>query len=473
MKSSDQDRAERGNPGTSKAALLWLLGFSVVILVVGICLPRPRNRSEAAAPRAAAVDPLRFDHPPPIPSPRHSELAAAAAAKTPEEIVAAKLARFARSRRQLAYALARRYHVQVPDDVNRFFVAVESGNWDESQACFKALNGGDASASQGGGRPPGVNDLWSAIIDAYGVAEQVHLWPAQALLDYGNGILDSLRPGMVYVGGTDNGRWIPELLNDTSDGEQHIVVTQNGLADAKYLDYLDQLYGGRLSTLTPDDAQHAFQAYVADAQQRLQHDQQFPDEPKQVLPGENISSSGGKIQVSGQVAVMQINERLLQTLMQKNPDLSFGIEESFPLKGTYADAVPLGPLMQLGVPDAPAAFTPDVAAQTLDYWQNTAQDILADPQAAASESALRSYSHDINAAANLLAAHNYTDQAEQTYRLATQLWPGNPEPIDGLAGILARTGRANEARQLLDNFARTYPQQQSALPSVWSATTGQ
>jgi hypothetical protein len=29
---------------------------------------------------------------------------------------------------------------------------------------------------------------------------------------------------MVYVGGTDNGRWIPELLNDTNDGERHIIV---------------------------------------------------------------------------------------------------------------------------------------------------------------------------------------------------------------------------------------------------------
>src|SRR5260221_5349734 len=48
--------------------------------------------------------------------------------------------------------------------------------------------------------------------------------------------------GMVYVGGTDNGRWIPELLNDTSDGERHIVVTQNGLADGGYMDWLSLLY---------------------------------------------------------------------------------------------------------------------------------------------------------------------------------------------------------------------------------------
>jgi hypothetical protein len=38
----------------------------------------------------------------------------------------------------------------------------------------------------------------------------------------------------------------------------------------------------------------------------------------------------GKVQVSGQASVMAINDMLLQTLMQKNPGLSFAIQESFP-----------------------------------------------------------------------------------------------------------------------------------------------
>src|SRR5258708_24351415 len=88
---------------------------------------------------------------------------------------------------------------------------------------------------------PELDPYWSAVLDAYGVAEQAHLWPAKQLLDYGNAILDSLRPGMVYVGGTDNGRWIPELLNDTSSGEQHIIITQNALADGSYAEYIATL----------------------------------------------------------------------------------------------------------------------------------------------------------------------------------------------------------------------------------------
>jgi len=125
--------------------------------------------------------------------------------------------------------------------------------------------------------------------------------------------------------------------------------------------------------LTEEDSRQAFKDYLTDAQKRLEHDQQFPDEPKQVRPGEDIRVTDGKVQVSGQIAVMSINEKLLQALMEKNPNLSFAIQESFPLKGTYADALPLGPLMELRAQDGQNTFTPERAAQSLSYWRNMAQ----------------------------------------------------------------------------------------------------
>src|SRR5439155_3634116 len=260
----------------------------------------------------------------------------AAPAATAQAIVASKLARFGKSRRDLADALGRRHGVEVPDAVKPFFDAVESGNWDDIEARLKVINGGDSSAGHAAGRLPAVECLWPAIIDAYGAAEEAHLWPAQKLLDYGNAILESLRPGMVYVGGTDPGRWIPELLNDTSEGEHHIGLTQNGLADGAYLDYLSLLYGNRMATLTSEDSGRIFEEYIADAQKRLEHDQQFPDEPKQVRTDEDIRITEGHLALSG-MAVMDINGRLLEALMQKNPGLSFALQESQPLKSTYAE----------------------------------------------------------------------------------------------------------------------------------------
>ncbi|MBI5384555.1 MAG: tetratricopeptide repeat protein [Verrucomicrobia bacterium] len=361
--------------------------------------------------------------------------------------------------------MAQRHGVEVPGEVERFFDAVESGNWDAIDAQFKIL-AKRSGQFEGSGHSPELDPFWSAVLDAYGVAEQVHLWPAQQLLDYGNAVLGSLRPGMVYVGGTDNGRWIPELLNDTSDGERHVIVTQNALADARYLEYLRLQYDDRLATLSPEDSQRAFEEYAADAEKRLKHDQEHPDEPKQVRPGENIRVVDGKAQVSGIVSVMGINERLLQALLAKNPHLSFALQESFPLQGTYAGALPLGPLMELGAPDGQNAFTAERATQSLDYWRSRAQQVLSEPEAVGSPAALESYSHDAVAAANLLAAHNFTAEAEQAYRIATQLWPGSPESAGGLADLLARSGRENEARQFLDDFTRRHPDERKELERV-------
>ena len=53
---------------------------------------------------------------------------------------------------------------------------------------------------------------------------------------------------------------------------------------------------------------------------------------------------GERFNVSGQVAVMAINEQLLQTLLQKNPNATFALEETFPLKSLYASATNLGPI---------------------------------------------------------------------------------------------------------------------------------
>ncbi len=223
-----------------------------------------------------------------------------APALTAEEIVAGKLQQFTRSRRELAREMARRKGVAVPDDVERFFDALASGNWEEIDRQWKVLakksrQYDDSTEADS----PKLDPVWNAVLDAYGVAEQVHEWPAQKLLDYGNAILDSLRPGMVYVGGTDYGRWVPTLLNETSGGEPHIIVTQNALADGRYVEYMNTLYGDRFAALTEEDSQRAFREYVTDAQRRLEHDLQFPDEPKQLRFGEEVKMVDGKAQVGG------------------------------------------------------------------------------------------------------------------------------------------------------------------------------
>src|SRR3989442_2777881 len=121
--------------------------------------------------------------------------------------------------------------------------------------------------------------------------------------------------------------------------------------------------------------------------------------------------------------------------------------------------------MDLRVRDDKNVFTAERAAQPLDYGRNATQQLLSDTEAAGSPDAFKTYSHMAAAQANLLADHNYNGEAEQAYRLAGQVWPGNPEAASGLAEILARAGRAEDARGVLADCVRNNPDQRPAMES--------
>jgi hypothetical protein len=261
-------------------------------------------------------------------------------AKSPEEVVHDKLTSFVAKRRDLIHHMAEILKVNLPPEVDRFFDAAQDGRWEEQRAMFEALRAQRADH-------PELNALWGAISESYGVSEAVHDWSAPALLGYGEAILGSLKPGSVYLGGTDAGRFIPTLLNETSGGERFVVLTQNALADNSYTDYVRFLYAEGINNLEPADADRAFADYIADARKRFEHDRDFPNEPKQLRPGEDVQVEANRIQVSGQIAVMSINEKLTKALMEKNPQLSFALEESFPFQSMYGTASPLGPILEL------------------------------------------------------------------------------------------------------------------------------
>lgn len=431
------------------------------VLCSGWLLFRRGHDRQAGRPSVPVTHPN--SSPPGGPGKKGLAFARAAAGAAPsqnaaEEIVSRKLRQFGQSRRELALRLAARRKIEAPSEVSRFFDAVEKGDWQEISDSFEELNRArKGEGKAGSASAQDVLSLWGPILETFGVAEAAHSWPAAQLLAYGNSVLDSLRSGMVYVGGTDSGRFIPTLLNETSDSERHVLLTQNGLADATYADYVRFQYSDRFQMFTGEESQRAFQEYLEDAQKRLAHDEKFPNEPKQLLPGEVVNVQDGKVQVSGQAAVMSINEKLLHIILKKNPDLGFGLEESIPLKSTYPDAVPLGPIMELRASDDAGAFSSESASSLVEYWRNTSARLLADPDAAHSEEVLKTYGHMADSQANLLLAHDAVDAAEQTYRLAAGLWPGDPEAANGLSAVLARSGRAEEGRKLLEDFNRKYP----------------
>jgi hypothetical protein len=460
-----------------------IVGGSLVVFFIALLLPRAKPLPESSRPTRPGLSgddfsgqarPGRRDL-----SRLHSGGAEALPAESAEQIVARRAAQFARSRREVLHGIAGKLNIGVPADVEQFFAAAEAGDWERLQALFRKM----VAERRVQPHPPELDQLWAPVLATFNALEEAHLWPAKEYLDYGNAILDSLKPGMVYVGGTDPGRGIPELLSETSESEKHVVITQNGLADNTYMDYLRFIYGDRLNLPAPEQVQSAYEGYVADYQRRLAHDQQFPDEPKQVLPGERVGSDGGggctavikqgdqSIQVSGQVSCMMINERILQMILQANPDSPFGLEESFPLKSTYAEAAPLGPIMELRAADGQNALSPDSASQTLAYWQDRVQQLLADPAAADSPDWLRAYSKLTDAQANLFATHGLNAQAEQAFRLSLQICPYATDAVFGYVDLLAGQNRAEDALAVAQSAAKADPSSQ-ALQDLLSRLQG-
>jgi tetratricopeptide (TPR) repeat protein len=92
-------------------------------------------------------------------------------------------------------------------------------------------------------------------------------------------------------------------------------------------------------TASQQDSERCFNEYITDVQRRLQL--------KQVRPGEDVRIENGRVQVSGQVAVMAINGLLTKVIFDANPENDFFVEESFPLEWMYPHLTPFGVIMKI------------------------------------------------------------------------------------------------------------------------------
>ena len=383
--------------------------------------------------------------------------------RTAEQIVADKLIAFGASRREIVDAMSRHYGEPIPEEVLRFFDAVAAGNWPEIERLFESMAKRSGQYNQSGPPDPALNHFWPAVLETFGVAEQAHDIPAAELLQFGEDVLGAVPPGAVYIGGTDSGRFIPTLLAETSSGERPIVLTQNAFADSRYLEYIQFLYGNRLDLPTPADSERVIAEYKADARKRLDHDEQFPDEPRQVRHLETIKLTGENIDVSGPTAVMDVNERFLKLILERNPDYAFALQESFPLKGTYAEATPAGPIMELCARDPSEPLTADAANAVLDYWRNYNHPPSDAGGAPPSEETLKNYSHMAAAQANLLAHQGHPATAEQIYKTSFQIYPRNIDTLLNYRRLLLDQQREAEAARLLQTFRTQHPDLESEL----------
>lgn len=282
------------------------------------------------------------------------------------------LKRFVATQEAQARALAKSDGVTLPPEFASFFQAAGQGDWHAATNRFGQMSKRVQADRLLGGA------WWWAAMDFEGVLEVFP--PAdQYAVAFGRDIIQSVPDGGIYFGGTDPGRFaVTALVESHADGTPFFVLSQNALADAAYLKYLRSMYDGKIYTPTDADLHESLQAYTANVQRRLAHDQQFPKEPKQIRPGEDVRlDAKGQIELRSQMNVIGVRELLTKTVFDKNPDRQFYVEESFPLDWMYPHLEPHGLIMKIN--RQPLVFLPEAAvSQDREYWIKQVAPLIGD-----------------------------------------------------------------------------------------------
>ena len=255
-----------------------------------------------------------------------------------------------------------------------FFAKTQKGDWLAISNAFMELRN-HAGQYEHSGKTKIDERLhgtaWQAAMEIWGVFDAFGEGDEKYSAAFGNDIIASIPPGSVYFGGTDPGRFIiTGLQKSHENADPFFTLTQNALADDSYLDYLRAMYGDKIHVPTTNDSQKCFQDYMEDAQKRLQN--------HQLMPGENVrQGANGQIQVSGQIAVMQINGLLAKIIFDKNPDHEFYIEESFPFDWMYPHLEPHGLIFKINRQPLPG-LSGEIVEQNHDYWRSLVRPMIGD-----------------------------------------------------------------------------------------------
>lgn len=399
---------------------------------------------------------------------------------------------FAAAKEEHARDLAQKLKLEVSPDLWAFFKAAKAGDWTKADRLWQdlRLRSGQYERPKGGPEPkldPKVRTpVWQTALETDLALEAFAKGEPKYAFAFGRGIIASIPAGSIYFGGTDPGRGlVTALCKSHALADPFFTLTQNALADGTYLEYLRATYGDRIYIPSGEDSQRAFSDYLANAQRRLEHDRKFPNEPKQIKPGEDVRIVDNRVQVSGQVAVMAINGLLTQRIFDQNPDREFYVEESFPLDWMYPHLSPHGLILKVNrepletlpeeVVKRDQQFWADQLRQTLGDWLREDTPVQAvcdfaerafakkdvagftgDPKFIASEYASKTWSKLRSAIAGVYfwritqaRAAAEKDRmrraADLAFRQSFALCPTSPEAVFRYVNLLVTAGRVDDA----------------------------
>jgi len=346
---------------------------------------------------------------------------------------------FVSQKRQQTEELAARLHLHVPRETSQFFRAAEAGDWAAVSNRFARIQP-RVGQYEGTTLDPAFNNvLWIPVQETYSAYERF-AWVGQSLLQkYADGILSSIPAGSIYFGGTDAGRFAITMFRDVAKSPDIFIITQNGLADSRYTEYLRLTYGKRLWLPAITNVQAAFQQYVDELKTR------------QPLPYEQVSvDKDGRISVRGAGNVMKVNGILAKTIFEENKSQhEFYVEESFAIPWMYPYLEPHGPIMKLNK-EPLEKLDPTAIEQDREFWAKLSRELLSDPHFLGNEIARGLFAKPRSAIAGLYAYRHLTSEAEAVFKQALDLYPASREVPFRLAQLYVQMSRYDEAIAVLE-----------------------
>jgi hypothetical protein len=261
---------------------------------------------------------------------------------------------------------------QMPSEFKSFFNAAAKGDWLAVSNTFVEFRKHAGQYEHSGKTDERLRGTpWQAVLETWGALDAFGEGDEKYSAMFGKDIIESIPVGSIYFGGTDAGRFIVTALQKSHvNADPFFTLTQNALADSSHLDYLRGMYGDKIHVPTTNDSQKCFQDYMEDAQKRLQN--------HKLRPGEDVRTGpDGKIQISGQVSVMEINGLMVKIIMDKNPDREFYIEESFPFDWMYPHLEPHGLIFKINRQPLPG-LSDEIVGQDHDYWRSLVRPMIGD-----------------------------------------------------------------------------------------------
>ena len=353
-----------------------------------------------------------------------------------------KLKAFTEQRYALLKKISSERNLPLPPSVHLFFEEAKKGNVEETIKLY------DETLTTDGSRriPELYTELFAPVHEVLGVYEQWSDWKENATLFkmFYEPILKIVPPGSVYFGGTDSGRFLVTMANEV-DNAGILCVTQNALADQIYMDCLRYMYENKLRIPTPDDSGKAFEIYVRDVQ-----------EGRRPNNGD-LAIKNGRIQVTGALAVMEINGILAKWIHDWNKDKhDFFIEESYPISWMNPYLRPAGSIMKiekepLPSPQQDKKLWDDIVAQDTAHWDELVEKLMAHEEFGRNVAAKKNFSKLRSAIAGIYLFRGMVAEAEYALKQAVAFYPEGSEGGYRLAELYLAQRRYADARSIMEN----------------------